>query len=121
MTYGCLKYDIINQYILSYRLDSLPADGSLEMFDEYKECISDIAGFDYIWVITLMHLNAGFKHKIRPQPVEDADSQPPRQVGLFSSRAPHRPNPIALSALKVVNVNVTAGVIEVRGLDLLGK
>ena len=25
--------------------------------------------------------------------------QPPQSVGLFSSRAPHRPNPIALSAL----------------------
>jgi hypothetical protein len=40
-------------------------------------------------------------------------------VGLFASRAPHRPNPIALSALKVTSVDVAAGIIHVFGLDLL--
>lgn len=41
------------------------------------------------------------------------------QVGLFCSRAPHRPNPIALSALKISSVDVKSGIIEVVGLDLL--
>ena len=31
--------------------------------------------------------------------VAGAEKQPPSSVGLFASRAPHRPNPIALSAL----------------------
>ena len=37
---------------------------------------------------------------------------------LFDS-APHRPNPIALSALSVVSVDSKRGIIEVNGLDLL--
>ena len=49
----------------------------------------------------------------------NAERQPPSSVGLFASRAPHRPNPIALSALKVTHVDLTSGVIHVVGLDLL--
>ena len=49
--------------------------------------------------------SSGFKQKIRPQPVAHAASRPPPEVGLFSSRAPHRPNPIALSALRVIRVD----------------
>ena len=79
-----------------------------------------------MWVVTLLHLNRGYKARIMPRPhnlprSEDvfAAAGVPRSVGLFSSRAPHRPNPIGLSALQIVSVNVTAGYVEVRGLDLL--
>ena len=85
----------------------------------YADCLDGLAGFDFIWVISVMHRNSGFKKKIRPQPRADAAGQPPPLVGLFCSRAPHRPNPLALSALKVTGVDVAAGVIEVIGLDLL--
>ena len=60
-----------------------------------------------------MHLNSGFKTKIKPQPREDSLQKPPNEVGLFSSRSPHRPNPVALSALQVVSVNIT-GMIVMR-------
>ena len=70
--------------------------------------------------LSLMHLNSGFKTKIKPQPRQLAgDIQVPAEVGLFSCRAPHRPNPIAISALEVVSVDVSNGILEVCGLDLL--
>ena len=43
----------------------------------------------------------------------------PETVGLFASRAPHRPNPIAMSALRIGSVDKIAGIIHVDGLDLL--
>jgi hypothetical protein len=58
-----------------------------------------------------MHLNSGFKTKIKPQPREDSLQKPPNEVGLFSSRSPHRPNPVALSALQVVSVNITGKIV----------
>lgn len=94
-------------------------DGRIRLFAGYEECISNLEGFDYIWVLSLMHLNKGFKTKIRPQPRAATMKQPPKEVGLFCSRAPHRPNPIALSCLKVTHVDAAAGIITVRGLDLL--
>ena len=96
--------------------------GTIEIFDDYIECLDGISEFDYIWVLTYFHLNSGFKTKIKPQPnpnleIELKQSQPPSEVGLFSSRAPHRPNPIGLSALKVVSVD--GNKITVDGLDIL--
>ena len=38
--------------------------------------------------------------------------------GLFATRAPHRPNQISLSAVEIVSVDVKAGRVAVRGLDV---
>ena len=113
------KFGVPKQATITARDDTRTADGKLQFFPPYHKCITSLEGFDYIWVITLMHLNSGFKSLIKPMPVADAERQPPKEVGLFASRAPHRPNPIALSALRVMSVNVDEGWIEVRGLDLL--
>jgi tRNA-Thr(GGU) m(6)t(6)A37 methyltransferase TsaA len=94
--------------------------GQIQIFDEYKDCIDQLDGFDYIWVITMMHLNSGFRKKIKPMPLhQDNIKNVPKEVGLFGSRAPHRPNPIALSALEVVKVDAQLGTIDILGLDLL--
>ena len=118
--------------------------GSIEIFPEYRQCVDQLERFDLIWAITLMHLNSGFKSKIKPMPnptlsdstlsSDSSENDSPTsnsnslsssstsgslEVGLFCSRAPHRPNPIALSALRVVSVNISTGIIEVDGLDLL--
>ena len=42
-----------------------------------------------------------------------------RRHGVFATRAPHRPNQISLSALRVVGVDEGKLTITVRGLDLL--
>eukprot|EP01038_Epipyxis_sp_PR26KG_P006945 gene6945-9499_t len=100
-------------------LNNSKLDGKLVLYDEYRECISELDGFDYIWVLSLMHLNSGYKKRIRPQPVPDCENKPPDSVGLFASRAPHRPNPIALSAMQVISIDIPNGIIHVHGLDLL--
>ena len=103
-------------------------EGYIEVFPEYIDCIDQLGNFDYIWAITFMHLNSGFKKKIKPMPNSDllqspksavTGTSPPPTVGLFCSRAPHRPNPVALSALRVVRVDAAKGHIHVDGLDLL--
>eukprot|EP01036_Dinobryon_divergens_P029120 gene29120-38182_t len=132
------KFGVPKQATISARNDSLFSDGRIVLYPGYEKCICNLEGFDYIWVVSLMHLNNGFKQKIRPQPVAHAASRPPPEVGLFSSRAPHRPNPIALSALRVIRVDTGSntilmhdirnisevlilylGEIHVRGIDLL--
>lgn len=93
--------------------------GTIRLFPAYKDCILGLDGFDYIWVISWMHYNKGFKTIIKPKPRHSTKKQPPKLVGLFSSRSPHRPNPIALSALKIISVDIENGLITVQGLDLL--
>eukprot|EP00596_Hydrurales_sp_CCMP1899_P001197 CAMPEP_0119037294 /NCGR_PEP_ID=MMETSP1177-20130426/5573_1 /TAXON_ID=2985 /ORGANISM="Ochromonas sp, Strain CCMP1899" /LENGTH=303 /DNA_ID=CAMNT_0006998367 /DNA_START=352 /DNA_END=1263 /DNA_ORIENTATION=- len=110
-----VKFETPKQATIS-RQDGGAQAGSIRLFPGYEDCIDKLDGFDFIWVITYMHLNSGFKSKIKPQPLSGQSCEP---VGLFASRAPHRPNPIALSALKVTGVDVAAGIINVFGLDLL--
>jgi len=100
------------------RNDGGAQPGCIHLFDEFWECAEGLEGFDYIWVIALMHTNRGYKSKIAPSPRVETDVAP-GSVGLFASRAPHRPNPIALSCLKVTRVDASKGEIHVLGLDLL--
>lgn len=76
-------------------------DGIIQLFDGYESCIEALDGFDYIWVISWMHLNMGYKPVVRTRP-RVGSGIAPQDIGLFASRAPHRPNPIALSALRLI-------------------
>ncbi len=75
--------------------------------------LKGLGEFDYIWVISWLHLN----HHWNPTVI------PPRgprvRRGVLSTRAPHRPNPIGLSAARVMEV--TGHRIRVRGIDLLDE
>ena len=103
-------------------------------------CCDGLEEFDFIWCIALMHTNTGYKATIQPSPRPDTTTSSttsssnntsvhnntnttamvvPDSVGLFASRAPHRPNPIAISCLKVTRVDAVRGKIYVYGLDLL--
>ena len=120
--YSMGKHNVPKQATIS-RLGQV--QGYIRVFPEYKECLLGLSDFDYIWAITWMHLNEGYKKKIRPQPRKellDDDKKKkviPNEVGLFASRSPHRPNQVALSALKVINVDMNEGLIYIDGLDLL--
>ena len=79
-----------------------------------RETLRDLDGFSHVWIIASLHLNTGWKPLIKPP-------RGPRNVkrGLFSTRAPHRPNQISLSAVEIVGVDVDAGRVTIRGLDLI--
>lgn len=75
---------------------------------------ADLAGFDRIWLIGLFSLNraAAWKPKVRPPLSPDG-----RRYGVLATRSPHRPNPIALSAVRLLAVE-KAG-LRVGPCDLL--
>lgn len=91
--------------------------GYIEIHKDYIECLQGLQDFDYIWVITYMHFNKGYKKKIKPKPIDGNVKS--FEVGLFATRAPHRINPIAISACKIYNIDMNLGVITIEGLDLL--
>ena len=64
----------------------------------------DLEGFEYLWVISWMHLNHGWRNKVAVPGFE--------KKGLLSTRAPHRPNPIALSAVRLLRVEGLRIVVE---------
>lgn len=86
---------------------------TIELFDHVHptRSLRDLDGFDYVWVLALLHLNEGWNPTVIPPRGER------RRRGLFATRAPHRPCPIGLSAARLVEVTERAIVVE--RIDLL--
>ncbi|MEM6992052.1 MAG: tRNA (N6-threonylcarbamoyladenosine(37)-N6)-methyltransferase TrmO [Myxococcota bacterium] len=80
---------------------------TLELFDTVltQHALADLEEFEYIWVLTWLHLNHGWRNKVRP-PGET------KSRGLLSTRAPHRPNPIGLSAVRLVAIDGLRVMVE---------
>lgn len=99
----------------------LPADPTLRPSEQARieifadrvpaSALQDLAGFEYVWVLAFLHLNQGFRPLVAPP------RDPNRPHGLFATRAPHRPNPIGLSAAKILEVS--GACVWVERLDLL--
>jgi tRNA (adenine37-N6)-methyltransferase len=88
------------------------AEGRLELAPHIPaETLLHLDGFDYLWAIYVFHLNEGYKPLVKPPRTPDVAH------GVFATRAPHRPCPIGLSALRIVRVEPR--VVVVSGLDLL--
>ena len=86
------------------------AQGSLEIYPAFCDALAGLEGFSHIYALYFFHKVSGWQPKVVPF----LDKQP---HGLFSTRAPRRPNPIGLSLLKVLAVE--DGCIKVDGLDIL--
>ncbi|MCA9704289.1 MAG: tRNA (N6-threonylcarbamoyladenosine(37)-N6)-methyltransferase TrmO [Myxococcales bacterium] len=99
----------------------LPADPALrphehtvlELFAHVltPHAVEDLGDFEYLWVIAWMHLNHGYRNKVA------VPGEGKRTRGLLATRSPHRPNPIALSAVRLVRVEGLS--IHVERSDLL--
>ena len=97
-----------------------PTPARLEFVSDarFRDALADLEGFERIWIIAVFHLNvnpdrtANWNPKVRP-PVTPED----RKYGVFSTRSPHRPNPIALSCTEIDHMEGT--VIHLKSCDLL--
>ncbi|MDX8396763.1 MAG: tRNA (N6-threonylcarbamoyladenosine(37)-N6)-methyltransferase TrmO [Mariprofundaceae bacterium] len=77
----------------------------------FEQALTDLDSFSHIWVIYWMHLNQGWNPTVKPPRGSDI------RRGLFSTRAPHRPNSIGLSAVRLTKIHQRTLYIE--GLDML--
>jgi tRNA-Thr(GGU) m(6)t(6)A37 methyltransferase TsaA len=84
--------------------------GSIELYPQYIPALQDLDGFSHIYVLYHFHKSRGWKPMVTPF----LDKQ---ERGLFSTRAPHRPNPIGLSVLKIDAI--VGNRIQVSNVDIL--
>jgi tRNA (adenine37-N6)-methyltransferase len=89
------------------------AEAVLEM-DEARippEALRDLVGVERLWIVSWLHKGGTWAPLVRP----------PRGTrerrGVFATRSPDRPNPIGLSAVRLVRVDGCR--LHVRGIDLL--
>lgn len=68
--------------------------GTVEVYSEYKDGLMDIEGYSHLYLIYHFHKNETVKLITKPF-LEDIEH------GIFSTRAPFRPNGIGMSIVKL--------------------
>ena len=86
--------------------------GTIIINREYEQGLSDIEGFSHIILLYHFHQSKGYNLMVTPF----MDDQ---KRGLFSTRAPRRPNPIGLSIVQLIKRDKNR--ISIKGIDVLNK
>jgi tRNA-Thr(GGU) m(6)t(6)A37 methyltransferase TsaA len=84
--------------------------GEMEISREYEEGLKDTEGFSHLIVIYVFHKTRGYQ--LQTKPILD---DKPR--GVFSTRSPHRPNPLGLTVVRVIER--AGNILKVSGIDML--
>lgn len=78
----------------------------------FQHALEDLAGWERIWVIFWFHLNPAWRPKVLPPRSRSG------RKGVFSTRAPHRPNPLGLSAVRLERIEgLTLHILDVDMVD----
>lgn len=74
--------------------------------------LDGLEGFSHLWILSQFHLNlqGRINGKVTPPRLE-------KPVGVFSTRSPHRPNPLGLTLVRQLSLEENA--IEVSEVDLV--
>lgn len=107
--FGTPRQPVVRDQVLGDDLQ--PATIELLEQSDYETALRGLAEFEYIWAITWLHLNRNWAPLVMPP------RGPRVKQGVFATRSPNRPNPIGLSALKLIRIEGRR--IEVLGVDLL--
>lgn len=84
--------------------------GIVEVYEPFQAGLKDLDGFSHIILLYEFHRSEGYNLDVVPF----MDTEP---RGLFSTRAPKRPNPIGLS---VVQLNRTENnILHIENVDIL--
>jgi tRNA-Thr(GGU) m(6)t(6)A37 methyltransferase TsaA len=86
------------------------ADGVLRILPEFEPGLADIEGFSHLIVLWEFDRSQGFELLAKPP----SDN---RTHGVFATRSPLRPNPIALTTVELIRRD--GGELHVRGVDML--
>ena len=84
--------------------------GTVNIFPEYAEGLTDIDGFSHIILIYHFHLSREVALKVKPY----LDSE---LRGVFATRAPSRPNPIGVSVVRLIKVERKK--LHIRDVDII--
>ncbi len=86
------------------------AEGEVIVFEEFAEGLRDLEGFERIWLLYWFHCAAEPRLRVRPF-LDEAEH------GLFATRWPCRPNPIGMSAVRLLEIR--GNLLRVGDVDIV--
>jgi len=87
-----------------------PEEGALQILPAFEAGLTDIEGYSHLIVLWAFDRSDGYDLLVVPP----TDSRP---HGVFTTRSPRRPNPIALTIVELLGRQGAA--LHVRGVDML--
>jgi len=84
--------------------------GMIVIDEQFRKGLRDLSGFSRIILIYAFHRSEGYELEVTPF----LDTEP---HGIFATRAPHRPNAIGLSIVRLISVR--DGELAIEGVDVL--
>jgi tRNA-Thr(GGU) m(6)t(6)A37 methyltransferase TsaA len=84
--------------------------GEIEVDPAYAAGLKDIAGFSHLIVIFAFHKSGPGRLLVKP-PLES------RRRGVFSTRSPHRPNPLGMTVVRLLGRR--GNILRISGVDML--
>jgi tRNA-Thr(GGU) m(6)t(6)A37 methyltransferase TsaA len=85
-------------------------EGALNILPAFAAGLADIEGYSHLYVLWVFDRSDGFDLTVTPP----TDNHP---HGLFSTRAPRRPNPLGLTVVELLRREGDS--LHVRGVDML--
>ncbi|MBN1409763.1 MAG: tRNA (N6-threonylcarbamoyladenosine(37)-N6)-methyltransferase TrmO [Spirochaetales bacterium] len=85
-------------------------EGVIELFSEYTEGLLDLDGFSHIILLFHCHLSNKLFLKVKPY-MDDTEH------GVFSTRAPSRPNAIGLSIVRLIRLE--KNLLYIKDVDIV--
>jgi tRNA-Thr(GGU) m(6)t(6)A37 methyltransferase TsaA len=89
---------------------ALGVQGTVEVFEEFQSGLKDLDGFSHIILVYYFHQSKNYNLHVVPF----MDS---KRRGLFSTRAPNRPNNIGISTVKLEKIEKR--ILYVQNIDIL--
>ncbi len=86
--------------------------GTVKVYKHYRQALKDLEGFERIWLVYWFDRAREFSPLVRPY-------RDKAERGLFSTRAPSRPNPLGISAVRLTSLDLKKGLLSVEGIDVL--
>lgn len=65
----------------------------------FEQAVSDLAGFDRVWLVWWFHRHANWRPMVLPP------RGPQQRRGVFATRSPHRPNPLGITAVQLRRID----------------
>jgi tRNA-Thr(GGU) m(6)t(6)A37 methyltransferase TsaA len=84
--------------------------GHILLNENYLDGLADLDGFSHIWL--LYHLHLSDSHSLKVIPFLDDQLR-----GVFSTRAPKRPNSIGLSVVKLIKI--VSNRLDIEDVDII--
>jgi len=109
---GILHCNITSKKLAPKNYDISSQPGTIEIFPEFLAALDGISTGDTIVVLFWLHKAQRNILRVHPR----GDTNRPKR-GVFSTRSPVRPNPIAISELSVEEIRENQ--LMVSGLDIL--